>query len=497
MAMWSYDPDQDGSPQEQYQNFLRDQQNAAKGIDPQTGLPMGGAPQQKKTPSFGGTGQSGSSGGSYAQGGAFGVAGGGTRSVGGKSSGTPNNYGNQFNNLSPQYQQMLASMGAAPQYQTSGPAGYNQTRDIQRDYGYQQRAKAAWDRSKQIQQENIGGTALKNDGRNSAYARQQYGVPEQEFQQYYNDPATRDSYLAWLRTGGRAGYSPAPQGGQAAPPLRSGGFAGPGVGSNPNGGGGYSAAYGAQTGTWLTGPNAGQPTGGNMVPFGFPQPSGPGQIGVGGGSSMANSITASMSGPAAVGGRVSTGFDPTDPYATSRAQEADRQAAIDTYAKFQQGVGNSGLARGMESLGADLAQNPESIDDATQNQIEARIIEDARNRQRDTDRELREDLGAAGRTGTGQAVSQLAENRRGNEAGLTRALMDSMIDRKKRGREEKIGSLDAAGRSFGTLAGVGGSTAKGIADIFAGTERDDKSFQNALFQMMLGAGGGFGGGLFG
>lgn len=211
----------------------------------------------------------------------------------------------------------------------------------------------------------------------------------------------------------------------------------------------------------------------------------------GGVTPSGGTITGSMSSPGINPPSIAHNYNPLDPHAATAAQEANRQAAIDTLRQFLAGIGNSALARRQESLASDLLANPESIDDATQQQIESRLIESHRDRERDLVRRLAEDLGASGQLGSGLGVSQINEARRLSNADLTRALRDAMIDRKLRGREERLQALAGGGAALGQLADIGGRTSSQIADILASTDIDDAALTNALFQMMFGMGGGY------
>jgi hypothetical protein len=274
--------------------------------------------------------------------------------------------------------------------------------------------------------------------------------------------------------------------------FRAGWRDGPNGRYNVNGGG--SAAPAAPR---LGGSGVAQPGGGMTSSMRAPAPGGmtvP-HFGLGGQPQAApqgGGITGAMSAPGYQGASVSTGFDPNDPYAVSRAQEADRQAAIDTMRQYQQGVGGSALARGLEGQAADLVAHPESVDDATQRQIEGGAIETQRAQEADLVRQLREDQGASGRAGTGAGVRQVADVRRQSGSALNQQLTDLAVARAMRKKQEQAAALQAAGGTLGGLSQIGGATASKIADIFNGTERDDQSLARQIFASMLGAGGGYG-----
>lgn len=204
-------------------------------------------------------------------------------------------------------------------------------------------------------------------------------------------------------------------------------------------------------------------------------------------------ITNAMSAPGVPSPSVASGYDPMDPYAATRAQEADRNAAIQTMQNYQQGIGGSQLARGAEGLAAGLIADPEAMNDSTYNAIRGQTIEANKSAMADQERALREDLAAAGRTGTGGAMAQLQELRRGGGEDLTNSLRDLMVNRALRKKQDQLNALAGGGATLDQLARIYGAPASKIADIYNNTERDDQSLQRALYMMMLGAGGGYGG----
>lgn len=234
---------------------------------------------------------------------------------------------------------------------------------------------------------------------------------------------------------------------------------------------------GATGGFRLGGLNLGLPGG---QPQGAPQ-----------GGGQGGSLTGFMSQPGYTTPSVAQA-NPYDEASMIRAQEADRNAALQQLFSLQQGIGNSALARGIESQGAALASNPESFSAQDRQDAEARMIDENRTRAAEAQRAMAEQLGGTGRLGSGGGVSALMDTRRRYDQDLANQLRDMRFSFADRAGADRRSGLAAATGALGQLGGLASGTANKIADIFSNTERSDQDAAKALYQMYFGLGGGYG-----
>lgn len=366
------------------------------------------------------------------------VAGSGGQGYGGTHStiGTPNLQGvDQFIALAmsnPSYAQLLADMGAAPTI--NGVYGGGWVKDNRAAQGAPGGAAPAAPGSSltQAQRSSLASQGLDADKIAAAAA----GNPTPNQVARYGSPQAAQAWAqGLLGTGGSGGMG--------------------GAGGLIAGGGGGAGAGGPGVG------GMGQSISGYLASPGPPLPS-------------------------------ATGFNPFDPSSATKIAEANRQAAVDELRRFGAGVGGSPLSGGLESAAVGLLRQPEAISDETQRMIESRAIEASKAGARDQERLAREDIGAAGRTGTGVGMQELSNIRRGAGADLNRVLSDLQIQRAVRRNQDIQSAMGSAGGAFEKLAGVGGANASKIADILAGTDLGDSEMARLIFQAMLGQGGGYG-----
>lgn len=184
------------------------------------------------------------------------------------------------------------------------------------------------------------------------------------------------------------------------------------------------------------------------------------------------------------------GMNPFDPNSITAAQEANRQAGIDTLRQFQAGIGNSQLAQGVEGLGARLAANPDAIDPATYQAMQSQTINTQRAQQQQELNDLRNNLGAQGRLGTGAATAAMTGARMQSDQDLTNSLQNLAVQRAMTNQQSRVQNLGAASGALGGLAGIGQKSASQIADIFNNTQIGDQ-FNQIMKQLGIGMGGSY------